>query len=99
MKSFRNLDRNLAREPENIYIYIYLRWRGEVGKARRSSLSKVFRREPGLLRRYGFTQASERAARRRFYIFTAGESWARRGEGRVAATVKAFPKFLAGKTQ
>lgn len=24
MKSFRNLDRNLAREPENIYIYIYI---------------------------------------------------------------------------
>lgn len=23
MKSFRNLDRNLAREPENIYIYIF----------------------------------------------------------------------------
>ena len=93
MKSFRNLDHNLAREPENIYIYIYiyLRWRGEVGKARRSSLSKVFRREPGLLRRYGFTQASERAARRRFYIFTAGESWARRGEGKSRRDREGIP--------
>lgn len=32
--------------------------------------------------------ASGRAARRRFYIFMAGESW-RGGEGRSVATVKA----------
>lgn len=41
--------------------------------------------------------ASKRAARRRFYIFMAGESW----RGRRGRRVKAFhvPKFLAGKAQ
>lgn len=46
-RRFRNLGRNLIRKQG-------------VEKAGRSSLSKVFRREPGLLRRYGFTQASAR---------------------------------------